>query len=185
VAEAGLADRVTVLDTDYRDLTGTYHKLVSIEMIEAVDWREHDRFFAQCAALLRTDGLALLQAIVIADDSFERAKHHDDFIRSSIFPGGCLPSITSMAASAQRSGLRVVGLDDIGAHYAETLRRWRARVHEHEREVAELGLDSEFLRLWDLYLTYCEAAFLERHVSDVQVVLAAPAWRGSLGLNRF
>jgi cyclopropane-fatty-acyl-phospholipid synthase len=184
VAEAGLADRVTVLDADYRDLTGTYDKLVSIEMIEAVDWREHDRFFATCADRLRPEGLALLQAIVIADASFERAKRHDDFIRTSIFPGGCLPSITSITASAQRAGLRVVGLDDIGVHYAETLRRWRARVHEHEDEAAELGLGAEFLREWDLFLTYCEAAFLVRHVSDVHVVLAAPAWRGSLGLSQ-
>lgn len=184
VAEAGLADRVTVLDADYRDLTGTYDKLASIEMIEAVDWREHDGFFARCAALLRPDGLALLQAIVIADGSFDRAKHHDDFIRAAVFPGGCLPSVTSIAASAHRAGLRIVGLDDIGAHYAETLRRWRARVHEHAPAVNALGLDDRFIRLWDLYLAYCEAAFLERHVSDVQVVLAPPGWRGTPDLSR-
>lgn len=179
VAEAGVADLVTVLDTDYRDLTGTFDKLVSTEMIEAVDWRDHARFFDTCARLLRPDGIAALQAIVIDDASFERAKRHDDFIRDAIFPGGCLPSVTSIADHAGRAGLRVVQLDDIGHHYPETLRRWRANVHEHEAEVADLGLDAGFRRLWDLYLAYCEAAFLERHVSDVQVVLAMPAWRAA------
>jgi cyclopropane-fatty-acyl-phospholipid synthase len=177
VAEAGLTDRVTVLDHDYRDLSGTYDKLVSVEMVEAVDWRDHDRFFSACADLLRPDGVAAMQAIVIADESFERAKHHDDFIRRYVFPGGCLPSITSIAGSARRAGLRMVDLRDIGHHYPETLRRWRANVQMHEREIAGLGFDAAFRRLWDLYLTYCEAAFLERHVSDVQVVLAKPAWR--------
>ena len=175
IAEAGLADRVTVLDVDYRDLTGTFDTLVSIEMIEAVDWRDHDQFFETCGRLLRPGGRAALQAIVIADESFERAKRHDDFIRRAIFPGGCLPSVTSIHTSARRAGLQLVDLCDIGEHYPETLRRWRANVEEHAREVTALGLGTEFRRLWDLYLTYCEAAFLERHVSDVQVVLAKHA----------
>lgn len=175
VADAGLSDRVTVLDAHYRDLSGSFDKLVSIEMIEAVDWRDHDRFFGTCAGLLRPGGMAALQAIVIADESFERAKRHDDFIRRSIFPGGCLPSVTSLHTSARRAGLRLVDLRDIGDHYPETLRRWRANVDDHAEEVAALGLGTEFRRLWDLYLTYCEAAFLEHHVSDVQVVFEKPA----------
>ncbi len=181
VAESGLSDRVTVLDADYRDLSGTYDKLVSIEMIEAVDWRDHATFFSTCARLLRPDGLAALQAIVIADQSFERAKHHDDFIRRLIFPGGCLPSVTSITASAGRAGLRVVDLRDIGRHYAETLRRWRANLVAQEGAVQRLGLGTEFRRLWELYLAYCEAAFVERHVSDVQLVLAKGGWRDQLG----
>jgi len=177
IADAGLSDRVTVLDADYRDLTGTYDKLVSIEMIEAVDWRDHDAFFGSCAALLRGDGLAALQAIVIDDGSFERAKHHDDFIRRSIFPGGCLPSVTSIARKASAVGLRIVGLRDIGRHYAETLRRWRSNLDEHAIALNEMGLGRGFRRRWELYLAYCEAAFLERHISDVQVVMAMPGWR--------
>lgn len=175
IADAGLSDRVTLLDADYRDLTGTFDKLVSIEMIEAVDWRDHDRFFAICARLLAPGGRAALQAIVIADNSFERAKHHDDFIRRVIFPGGCLPSVASMRASARRAGLRAVELSDIGDHYPETLRRWRSNLADRDAEVSALGLPTDFRRLWDLYLTYCEAGFLERHVSDVQLVLAKPA----------
>ncbi|HLK45454.1 MAG TPA: cyclopropane-fatty-acyl-phospholipid synthase family protein [Acidimicrobiales bacterium] len=180
VADAALTDRVTVLDADYRDLTGTYDKLASIEMIEAVDWRDHDAFFARCASLLRPDGLAAVQAIVIADESFERAKHHDDFIRRSIFPGGCLPSVTSIARSASGAGLRLVGLRDVGRHYAETLRRWRSNLQAHEDAVDAMGLGREFRRRWHFYLAYCEAAFLERHISDVQLLLAMPGWRDPL-----
>ena len=177
VSDAGLAGRVTVLGVDYRDLDGRYDKLVSVEMIEAVDWRDHPAFFAKCARLLRPDGLAAVQAIVIADSSFDRAKHHDDFIRRYIFPGGCLPSVTSITTDAGRAGLRLVELEDIGAHYPETLRRWAENLRARATEVTALGLDPEFRRLWDLYLGYCAAAFLERHVSDVQLVLAGSGWR--------
>lgn len=175
IAEAGLADLVTVLDLDYRDVTGRYDALVSVEMIEAVDWRDHGTFFGTVARLLRPGGRAALQAIVIDDRAFERAKHHDDFIRASVFPGGCLPSIASIAAGASRAGMRLVELEEIGHHYPATLRAWRHNVHAAGAEVADLGLDRRFRRLWDLYLAYCEAGFLERRVGVVQVVLERPA----------
>lgn len=182
VANRGLDDRVTVLGTDYRDLRGSYDALVSVEMIEAVDWRRHDDFFATCARLLTPEGRMGLQAITIADGSFERAKLHRDFIKKLIFPGGCLPSVASMTASVARtSDLRMVDLEDIGMHYVETLRRWRSNVDHHGDEVARLGFDRRFRRLWDLYLCYCEAAFAEGHVSDVQVVLSRPGWTAGRG----
>jgi len=181
VAEAGLADRVTVLADDYRDLTGTYDKLVSVEMIEAVDWRLHDRFFATCAHLLRPGGLMALQAITIDDRSYERAKNTSDFVTELIFPGGCIPSVESITRSLRRSTpMVVVDLEDIGRHYAETLRRWRLNVTAHRDQIAGLGLDEAFLRTWDLYLAYCEGAFLARHISDVQMVMAMPDWRPPL-----
>ena len=181
VAEAGLADRVTVLGDDWRDLRGRFDKLVSVEMIEAVDWRHHDNFLAACSALLTDGGLAALQAIVIDDRSFARAKRHRDFIRAMVFPGGCLPSVASITAClARATDLRIVDLEDIGRHYAETLRRWSANLDSHEAALRGLGVSTEFRRLWSLYLAYCEAAFLERHVSDVQVLLAKPSWRGQL-----
>jgi cyclopropane-fatty-acyl-phospholipid synthase len=184
VAAAGLADRVTVLGDDYRDLTGTYDKLVSIEMIEAVDWRRHDEYFATCARLLRPDGLMLLQAIVIADRSYERAKLHQDFIRRLIFPGGCLPSVTAICDSLTRATpLRLLDTEDIGRHYATTLQAWRRQVDARWCEVEAAGLDDRFHRLWTLYLAYCEAAFLDRHISDVQMVMAAPAYRPPLGVR--
>lgn len=169
IVDAGVADRVTVLDRDYRDLAGTFDKLVSVEMIEAVDWRDHDAFFARCAQLIRPDGRVALQAIVIDDASFDRAKRREDFISADVFPGGCLPSVPSLLESAARAGLHLDGLHDIGEHYPETLRRWRTAVAEGATAVEAMDLGPAFLRHWDLYLTYCEAAFLERHISDVQV----------------
>ena len=178
VAEAGLGDLVEVRNDDYRDLEGTYDKLVSIEMIEAIGWRQFDSFFSTCSRLIGDSGLMALQAIVIADQSYERAKHHDDFIKRMIFPGGCLPSVQAITSSCARvTDMRVVHLDDIGAHYAETLRRWQANVNDHTGELAGMGFGPSFQRLWRLYLCYCEAAFVERHVSDVQMILAKPRWR--------
>ncbi len=181
VAEAGLSDRITVLGLDWRDLTGRFDKLVSVEMVEAVDWRWHDRFLAKCSELLTDDGLAAVQAIVIDDRSFERAKRHQDFVRRMVFPGGCLPSVTSLTASlARATDLRMVDLEDVGRHYAETLRRWAANLAVHTDAVEALGMGTQFRRLWDLYLAYCEASFLEHHISDVQLVLAKPGRAGRL-----
>ena len=170
VARSGLADRVTVRHDDYRDLGGIYDKLVSVEMIEAVDWREVPGFFRECARHVRPGGKMALQAIVIDDASYERAKMTTDFIKAFIFPGGSLPSVTSLRMASARAGWRMVRLDDIGLHYAETLRRWRERVDERRDDIGALGYDERFQRMWTLYLTYCEGAFLERHVSDVQVL---------------
>ena len=180
VARAGLSERVTVLQEDYRALRGQYDKLVSIEMVEAVDWRLLGTYVRKCASLLRPDGLMALQAITIADQSYERAKNSQDFIKAFIFPGSCLPSVGSLARAAAKTDLRIVDLEDIGRHYAETLRRWRENVDEHEGEIEALGFDARFLRMWRLYLSYCEGAFLERHISDVQLILAKPAWQAPL-----
>ncbi len=182
VHEKGLDHLVEVRNQDYRDLTGTYDKLVSIEMIEAIGWRQLDTYFSTCAKLLKADGLMGLQAITINDSSYERAKNRDDFIKRMIFPGGFLPSLESIIRSSSSvSDLRVVDLEDIGRHYAETLARWRAHLAEHASQVQELGLGEEFDRMWHMYLCYCEAAFLERHISDVQVVLSRGQWNAPLG----
>ena len=184
VVEEGLADRVTVLNSDYRDLDGTFDKLVSIEMIEAVDWRQHDTFFRTCAGLLHDQGLMAIQAITVEDGSFERAKNGTDFVREFIFPGGCLPSLEAITRSLRRaSPLVVVDIEDIGRHYAETLRRWDQQVVGHPDEVTALGLDTRFQRLWHFYLCYCEGAFLERHISDVQMVMAMPDWSAPLSVR--
>lgn len=181
VVDAGLGSLVTVCNQDYRDLGGRFDKLVSIEMIEAIGWRQLDTFFTTCARLLRPEGLMGLQAIVIDDRSYERSKGHDDLIKSLVFPGSFLPSIEALARSiVGRTDLRIVDLEDIGRHYAETLRRWRERVDAGAAQVEAMGLGDRFLRLWRMYLSYCEAAFLERHISDVQVVLARSGWRAPL-----
>lgn len=173
VEEAGLSERVTVCLQDYRDMSGTFDALVSIEMIEAVDWREHDTFFSSCARLLRPGGLMALQAIVIGEHSFERAKRSEDFLKRFIFPGSCIPSVEAIVASARSAGaLAVVDLEDIGRHYAQTLARWRDAFDAAAEEHRTLGFDERFRRLWRFYLAYCEAGFLEGHVSDVQMILA-------------
>jgi cyclopropane-fatty-acyl-phospholipid synthase len=182
INDAGLSHLINVLGDHYEDLSGSYDALVSIEMIEAVSWRKYDEFFAKCSSLLKPDGRMAIQAITIADRSFVRAKLHEDFIRDLIFPGGCLPSVTAiMDAVTNATDLMPIDLDDIGLHYAETLVRWRASVDEHSVEVTSLGFDERFKRLWDMYLCYCEAAFLERHISDVQLVLHKPDYRTPLG----
>ncbi len=171
ISDLGLAERVTVLHDDYRDLTGNYDKVVSVEMIEAVDWREVPDFFRVCARLVRPGGRMALQAIVIEDDSYERAKMTTDFIKEFIFPGGSLPSVRSLLSASARAGWHLSRVEDIGLHYARTLHEWRDRVDARRDDVTALGYDERFQRLWRLYLTYCEGAFLERHVSDVQVLL--------------
>ena len=171
VVELGLADRVEVLDLDYRDLEGTYDKVVSVEMIEAVDWRDHASFFSTLADRLRPGGRAALQAIVVDDHSFERAKRHTDFIKTEIFPGGCLPSVTSIVRSARKTRqLLPLTVDSIGHHYPETLRRWQHNVDTARDEIAELGFDERFLRTWDFYLQYCIGSFESRHIDGVHVV---------------
>jgi len=172
VASAGLAHLVTVRPDHYRELSGRYTKLASIEMFEAVDWRDHDDFFETCSRVLDPHGLMALQTIVIEEGAFDRTKAHRDFIKRLIFPGGCLPSVTSLVSSAARQELQALELHDIGRHYPETLRRWRTSLDAQRERVSGLGLDDRFQRLWTFYLCYCEAGFIEGRVSDVQVLLS-------------
>jgi cyclopropane-fatty-acyl-phospholipid synthase len=178
VAEAGLSDQVTVLCEDYRELTGSYDKLVSIEMIEAVGWQYFERFFGCCSDLLRPDGAMMLQAIVIDDRAYEVEKAGRSFINTYIFPGGCLPSLEVIARTVARAtDLRQVHLEDITAHYATTLAAWRERFLAAREALSGLGYDERFHRLWELYLSYCEGGFAERRIQDVQLLLAKPGYR--------
>lgn len=179
---AGVSDRVTVLGEDYRDLRGRYKKLVCIEMIEAVGYRNFDTFFARCSNLLTDDGRMLLQAIVVDDRAYEVEKASRSFIRTHIFPGGCLPSLGVIAGCvARRTDMRTVGLKDLTPHYAETLRRWRANFEAATARLEDLGYDERFRRLWRMYLAYCEAGFAERRIGVVQMLLAKPGWRRHAG----
>jgi cyclopropane-fatty-acyl-phospholipid synthase len=175
VAFLGLEDQVTVLLEDYRDLTGTYDKLVSVEMIEAVDWRDHDAFFATCNRLLEPEGRMALQAITVADSRFARVRTTEDFVKRHVFPGSCIPSVEAILASTKRTGdFWLTQLDEFPQHYAETLHRWRDQLFEQADAARERGYDDALLRLWEFYLAYCEAAFAERYVSLVQLVLERP-----------
>jgi cyclopropane-fatty-acyl-phospholipid synthase len=185
VRAAGLEDRVTVLLRDYRELTGRYTKLVSLEMIEAVGWRDFGTFFARCSELLEPEGAMALQAITVDDRLYDVEKASRTFIRTHIFPHGCLPSLEVIAREvARRTDLRMVDLEDITPHYAETVRRWRANFEAHAERLHERGYDERFQRLWRLYLCWCEAGFVTRRIGDVQLVLSKPRWRGTVGVPR-
>jgi cyclopropane-fatty-acyl-phospholipid synthase len=180
VADAGLSHRIHVQLTDYRELTGRYSKIVSVEMIEAVGAEYFGTFFETCASLLEPDGLMALQAITVADQRFEAARRSPDFIKRHVFPGSCIPSIGALtAASSGHSDLRLVDLEDFTLHYARTLAEWRANLNRH-REAVEAMTTERFRRLWALYLSYCEGGFQERHTGLVQMLLARPGWRGTI-----
>ena len=183
VREAGVSDRVTVLLTDYRDLPQLglqFDKLVSIEMIEAVGHQYYRTFFDICSRMLKPEGLALIQGITIDERFYERAKHSVDFIQHCIFPGSCIPSLsTVMQASGTIGDLGLINLEDIGAHYAPTLRAWRRNIGAKLSEIKALGYQPEFLRLWDFYLSYCEGGFFERSISVVHLLYAKSGWRSA------
>ena len=175
IVTAGLEDRVTVLLDDYRDLRGHYDKLVSLEMIEAVGWQYFDQFFRSCSELLEPDGMMFLQAIVINDRAYELEKAARSFANTLIFPGGCLPSVEVIQSCvASQTDLSTVWLEDISAHYAETLRHWRRRFLANSDLAGELGYDERFRRLWSLWLALSEGGFRERRIRDVQMLFAKP-----------
>jgi len=179
VAAAGLEDLVTVLGSDYRDLDGTYDKLVSLEMIEAVGWEWFDRFFGDCSRLLGPAGLFFLQAIVMDDGAYEFEKRTRSFANEVVFPGGCLPSVASIQSSiARETDLRTIALEDISASYVLTLRAWRERFEEASERLEELGYDDRFRRTWQFYLAFSEAGFAEARIRDVQMLFAKPHWSG-------
>jgi cyclopropane-fatty-acyl-phospholipid synthase len=176
VRAAGLEDQITLLLEDYRDLEGRYDKLVSIEMIEAIGHQYLDTYLKQCERLVRPGGEILIQAITIDDRQYEAALREVDFIKQYIFPGGFLPSVTALMKHMTRATqLQVVGLEDIGLHYARTLFDWRTRFLARLSEVRKLGYSDAFIRMWTFYLQYCEGAFLEHYISTVQLRLRRPA----------
>lgn len=185
IREAGLGRRVTVLLNDYRDLEGRYDKLVSVEMVEAVGHAYLGDYFGRCADLLEPDGLMLLQAIVTPEYRYESSRRSIDLIRRYIFPGSCLTSVGRICEALARStDFSMLHLEDIGPHYAETLRRWRQRFRRNLGHVRSLGYDERFIRLWDYYLCYCEAGFEEGIVGDIQLLLGRPNQRHPSLLGR-
>ena len=174
-AEAGIADRIRLLESDYRDLVGQFDKLVSIEMVEAVGEQFLDTYFRCCGNLLRPGGKFAMQAIVMPESRYKSYRHGTDFIQKYIFPGGFLPSVAAMQESVGRvSDLRLETVEDMSSHYARTLECWRNRFFKHLPEVRELGFDDRFIRMWEYYLCYCEAAFREQAVRVVQIVWDKP-----------
>ena len=182
----GLQEQVALLLEDYRDLTGQYDKLVSIEMIEAVGHHFLPSYFKQCSQLLKPHGLMLLQAITIRDQRYEQAKSSVDFIQRYIFPGGALPSVQKMLEIVGKdTDMNLMHMEDFGLHYAKTLRLWHENFRRAHGRLTELGYDDYFLRLWEFYLCYCEGGFLERSIGTAQLLLAKPAAMPAPLLGRF
>jgi cyclopropane-fatty-acyl-phospholipid synthase len=165
VHEAGLGHRVKLLQKDYRDVEGTFDKLLSCEMIEAVGARYLPEFLRRCAARLKPGGILGLQAITIADQHYESALRSVDYIKRHVFPGSFIPSVTAITkAASEHTDLRLVKMEDFGQHYAETLKRWRQAWLSKREQVAALGGENSLMRAWDFYFAYCEAGFREQHI---------------------
>ena len=178
IAAAGLGGRITLLQQDYRDLTGRFDRLVSIEMIEAVGHRHLPAFFRICAERLKADGAALIQAITMPDHLYDRYLDSPDFINRYIFPGSCCPSLHAISDAVARStDLRLNSLEDLSPHYACTLREWRKAFNANLERVREMGFDERFIRMWEYYLCYCEGGFAERFTGVVQLLFSKPGYR--------
>ena len=178
IARAGLGDRITLLLEDYRDLKGRFDKAMSIEMIEAVGADYLDTYLAKCSSLLEPHGAMLLQAITIQDQHYEQARRSVDYIQRYIFPGSFIPSVQAISASLTRAtDLKIFHLEDIGPHYARTLREWRHNFMGQLDKVRALGYPDSFVRMWEFYLCYCEGGYVERQLGDVQLLLTKPGCR--------
>jgi cyclopropane-fatty-acyl-phospholipid synthase len=186
VREQGLQERIDIKLCDYRELEGQYDRLVSIEMIEAVGHEYLPGYFAACSRLLSDDGQACIQAITMPDHRYDDYLKTSDFIQEYIFPGSCVPSFTAIQhAITQSSDFRLNHLEDFGLHYARTMRQWLNKFMSSLDTVRQLGYGDDFIRLWEYYMCYCEAGFLERYTSVVQVVLNKPQCSSiDIGLGR-
>ncbi len=176
VAQEGLEDRVEIVLCDYRKMTGSYDRIVSIEMLEAVGHAYYGTFFRTCDRLLNPGGRVVLQVITIPDQRYDTYRRNPDWIQKHIFPGGMLPSLTELSkAMTKHSAFVVENLDNIGIHYAETLRRWRKAFEENRAQLEQMGYDQSFQRKWIYYLCYCEAGFQKRFINDLHLTLTRPA----------
>ena len=171
ITQLGLNDQVELLKEDYRNLSGQYDKVVSIEMIEAVGHKYFDAFFHQCYQLLKPEGLFFLQSIVMNDQAYDSAKDEVDFIKKYIFPGGCLPSVFSISKSvASQTKLQLLLLEDIGLHYVATLQDWYHNLLANKQEILAQGFTESFIRAWEFYFCYCSAGFQTAYISNIHVL---------------
>ena len=174
VQSEGLGERVTVRQQDYRDVTGRFDRIASIEMFEAVGERYWPVFFNQIFDRLKPGGVAALQIITIADEIFNSYRRKVDFIQRYVFPGGMLPSLAALRRQAKNAGLEWRADSGFGAHYALTLAQWRHRFEAVWPELRQLGFDERFRRMWNYYLAYCEVGFSLGRIDLKQVALARP-----------
>lgn len=175
VEDENLSHAVEVLLCDYRDVQGQFDAIASIEMLEAVGHRFLKTFFEKCHHLLKPTGRVGLQVIICPDSRYESMRRSVDWIKKHIFPGGQLPSVKALVDSVHATGdLYLQHLDSFGLHYARTLRLWRQRFNRQQEAVMDLGFDEVFMRKWNYYLAYCEAAFASRNINVSQMILSRP-----------
>ncbi|PSW06953.1 SAM-dependent methyltransferase [Photobacterium lipolyticum] len=175
IEQEGLSDQITLLLDDYRDLTGQYDKVVSVEMVEAVGKEYLTTYIQKCQSLLKPGGLLALQTITITDQRYDSYSRGVDFIQKHIFPGGFLPSITVLVNHmTKHSDFVVRDIKDIGFDYARTLSDWHQAFNHNADKLAQYGYDQRFVRMWRYYFCYCEGGFLERSISTVQLVVSRP-----------
>jgi cyclopropane-fatty-acyl-phospholipid synthase len=175
VRAENLEDRIDIVMCDYRKMEGSFDRIVSIEMLEAVGHAYYGAYFETLDRLLKPGGVAALQVICIPDQRYDSYRHNPDWIQKHIFPGGMLPSLTELSkAMTEHSTFTVEHLDNIGVQYAETLRRWRHEFVEKSEELKAMGYDETFQRKWIYYLCYCEAGFQTRFTNNLHLVLCRP-----------
>ena len=175
IEEEGKADKVKIELRDYRDLKGQFDKVISIEMLEAVGHEYYDVYFSQCHRLLKKDGILALQMILSPDNRYESFRKNIDWIQKHIFPGSLLPSMSIIQSTINKTGdLNLHHFEDLSAHYARTLSMWRENFNKNLGPVRTLGFDEAFIRKWNYYLSYCEAAFSTRNISVAQAIFSRP-----------
>lgn len=175
VAAAGLTDKVEIVIKDYRDIKGTFDKIVSVEMLEAVGHNYLETYFAKCNQVLKPNGILAFQVITSPDSRYDSLRKGVDWIQKHIFPGSLLPSVAQLNKAINNSGeLTMVDLKDLGLDYARTLKLWFIEFNHKINEVKALGFDERFIRKWNYYLNYCEAAFAMRNINVMQMVYTRP-----------
>ena len=172
ISDAGLNNKVNVLFLDYRDLQDKYDKIVSIEMIEAVGENYLGKYFETIKKSLNKDGSAALQGITIRDDLFDRYKRSEDFIQKYIFPGGFLPSVNLMKTLIKKNKLNLIKVNSYPDDYARTLASWRINFFKAWNNITPLGFDETFKRMWEFYLSYCEAGFKSKNINLIQISMS-------------
>lgn len=175
IAQEGMSDKVEIRLKDYREVTGQFDKIVSIEMLEAVGHEFLDAYFKKCHELLKPSGILALQVITSPDSRYHSLRKGVDWIQKHIFPGTLLPSVAAINTAINHTGdLTLVSLKEFGTDYARTLKLWREKFNESLQEVKKLGFDDKFIRKWNYYLSYCEAAFAMRNIFVMQMIYSRP-----------